>query len=129
MDFKNRFKKNKKAKNTPKHENNTTSTSEEQQPFDEYENLKNRKYSRSARNKNSNKKSVTSLQKALLFLGIVIVLIPIIVFGYYSNQQKLPEKENAEQVMVFKTKNSSADESSKKKQESIESSKKAESSK
>ena len=60
MDFKNRFKKNKKAKNTPKHENNTTSTSEEQQPFDEYENLKNRKYSRSARNKNSNKKTLFS---------------------------------------------------------------------
>ncbi|MCZ0717656.1 LysM peptidoglycan-binding domain-containing protein [Aerococcus kribbianus] len=101
--------------------------SSEDQSFDEYENLKNRKYSRSARNKKKTSANVTPLQKVLLFLAVLVILVPVLVYGYYSNQQKLPEKETAEQVMVSKTQNSSEEEASRKESESIAASKKAES--
>lgn len=77
----------------------------QEQSYGEYENLKNRKYSRSARNKGS--KKITPINKVIVFLLVVMVLVPILVLTYYQNQKKLPEPQSPDQVMVTKTENES----------------------
>ncbi|KAA9296441.1 LysM peptidoglycan-binding domain-containing protein [Aerococcus tenax] len=86
---------------------------------DEYENLKNRQYSRSSRNKKE--KGVSPTVKVLIALGLLFILIPYAAYIIYGNQQKQPESMNVDQVMVSKSENDSqkqAEEESKKAEES-----------
>jgi LysM repeat protein len=78
--------------------------------FGEDENLKNRQYSRSARN--SKNKEVAPLLKVLLFLFMAILIIPFATI--YLNKQKdsVPTPKSSEQVMISKRIASSTSQSS-----------------
>ncbi|KAA9220210.1 LysM domain-containing protein [Aerococcus loyolae] len=117
--FKNKWKKEDPA---VKEENSDVEEFEEKaeaSSADEYENLKNRQYSRSSRNKKE--KGVSPTVKVLIALGLLFILIPYAAYIIYGNQQKQPESMNVDQVMVSKSENDSqkqAEEESKKAEES-----------
>lgn len=106
----------------------------EGEAYGEYENLNNRKYSRSSRNHQS--EPASPITKALIFLLLLIIIIPLAITVYSMSRNKVPEPESADKVMVSKTQNISAkkaeEESREKelaKKESEESKKEAEESK
>lgn len=78
--------------------------------FGEDENLKNRQYSRSARN--TKNKEVAPLLKVLLFLFLAILIIPFATIYFNKQNQNTPAPKSAEQVMINKRVASSSVESS-----------------
>jgi len=78
--------------------------------FGEDENLKNRQYSRSARN--SKNKEVAPLLKVLLFLFMAILIIPFATIYLNNQKESAPEPKSSEQVMINKRIASSSIESS-----------------
>lgn len=73
--------------------------------YGEYENLKNRKYSRSSRNK---EETASPLTKVLLVVLLLLFVIPLMITVWARSRSTVPEPESAEQVMVSKTQNVSA---------------------
>lgn len=101
-----KIKKNKSTNQDTSTEKKGQSTNQKQdQSFGEYENLKNRQYSRSSRNKNNGK--ITPVNRIILFLLIVMIIVPITVLAFYQNQQGLPEPKSTDQVMASKVENES----------------------
>ncbi len=78
--------------------------------FGEDENLKNRQYSRSARN--SKNKEVAPLLKVLLFLFMAILIIPFATIYLNKQKESVPEPKSSEQVMISKRIASSSSQSS-----------------
>ncbi|AMB92056.1 LysM peptidoglycan-binding domain-containing protein [Aerococcus christensenii] len=86
---------------------------------DVFENLKNRQYSRSARN--HKEKAISPTIKVLIFMGVLFIVLPYLLYVVYTNNKKQPESLNVDQVMVSKQKNEGqekADEESQKEKES-----------
>ncbi|AMB93446.1 LysM peptidoglycan-binding domain-containing protein [Aerococcus sanguinicola] len=83
-------------------------TDEADQNFGEYENLKKRQYSRSARNPKGHDEKISPFAKVLTFILLVMVIVPLIITVYTANQKKTVEPQSTDQVMVSKTQNVSA---------------------
>ncbi|MFJ8451259.1 LysM peptidoglycan-binding domain-containing protein [Aerococcus viridans] len=82
-----------------------TSDDFQNQGFGEFENLKNQKYTRTARNKKSNPDTISTTSKVIAFLLFVMIVVPFLLIAYMNNEDKVPEPESTEQVMISKTQN------------------------
>ena len=82
-----------------------TSDDFQNQGFGEFENLKNQKYTRTARNKKNNQDTISTTSKVIAFLLFVMIVVPFLLIAYVNNEDKVPEPESTEQVMISKTQN------------------------
>ena len=79
--------------------------------FGEDENLKNRQYSRSARNQPE--REATTLSKVLLFMVICVCIVPFILFFWVNaSRPQNPSPRTASQVSISRAESSSASSSS-----------------
>lgn len=79
------------------------------QKFSEDENLKNRQYSRTARNQPA--QEATTLSKVLLFVVACVLIVPFIVFAWMSSQKaddNIPARTASQVVISRNTESSSA---------------------
>ncbi len=87
--------------------NNEDLNQTEEQPwerkFDEEENLKNRQFSRSARN--SGGKAVAPLSNVLLFVFLIVIVAPVLFMMWFSisNNSNQVKPRTADDVMLTKT--------------------------
>ena len=82
-----------------------------EQQFGEDENLKNRQYSRSARNQPE--REATTLSKVLLFMVICVCIVPFILFFWVNaSRPQNPSPRTASQVSISRAESSSASSSS-----------------